>query len=150
MIKSVNNIGHQVSAIADSYMHARSKNIVRARALALGAVFTGIFMVSTANVAMAQQTLKDYSTTVSGNTNIIVDIVGYICYLGGAILSALGIVDLKKHVEQPTQVPLKNGLAKLGFGGILLALPFVAGVMQKTMAGSGEATFQKFSNKPTI
>lgn len=103
-----------------------------------------MFAYSSINAAWAQQDLAAYSTAVSGKTNVLVDIVSYGCYIGGAILSAVGIVDLKKHVENPTQTPLKNGLAKLGFGGVLLALPFVSGVMSETMKGEGQATYQDF------
>lgn len=145
MFQSINTFGHKASAFAGSLIHTREQGMVKARALALGAVFGGIFLVSTSNIAMAQQTLETYSRDVSKNTNVVVDIVSYVCYLGGAILSALGIVDLKKHVENPTGTPLKNGLAKLGFGGILLGLPFVSGVMLSTMKGSGQADYTGFS-----
>lgn len=152
MMKSVNDMGHYVSAVAGSVMHTRSKNVVRFRALAVGAVFAGIFLVSTSEVALAAtKTLKEYGTEVSAKTNVITDIVSYICYIGGAILSALGVVDLKKHVENPSQTPMKNGLAKLGFGGVMLALPFVSGVMQKTMeSGGSNASFKKFGTIGTI
>jgi len=150
MINSINTLGHHISAVAGSVMHARTKSAVRVRMLATSALLGAVFVMSTAGIAEAND-LKSYSTTVSGKTNIITDIVSYVSYLGGAILSALGVVDMKKHVENPGQTPLKNGLAKLGFGGVLLALPFLSGVMADTMAGSGsDATFKKFTNKPTI
>lgn len=145
MMLSVSLLGHKLSALAGSVVHARDTATSKARVLLAGAFFGLAFLLSTTQLAMAQQTLQEYSTVVSMKTNIIVDIVSYICYIGGAILSALGVLDLKKHVENPSQTPMKNGLAKLGFGGILLALPFVSGIMQETMGGYGEATFQQFN-----
>ena len=145
MFQSVDKLECNLSAFVGAVMHARDRATSKGRALLIGSLFCTTFLLSTTNMAMAQQTLREYSGVVSERTNIIVDIVSYICYIGGAILSALGIVDLKKHVENPSQTPMKNGLAKLGFGGILLALPFVSGIMQATMGGYGEATFQKFN-----
>ncbi|NBX66807.1 MAG: hypothetical protein EBQ96_07415, partial [Proteobacteria bacterium] len=95
MFQSVNQMGHKVSAFAGSVLHSREQRTVKARALVVGTLFSGVFLLSTTNMAMAQQTLQQYSTDVSGRTNIIVDIVSYICYIGGAILSALGIVRRK-------------------------------------------------------
>lgn len=148
MIKSLTNLGHLVSAATGSILYGRSKSAARIRVIATGALLTGTFLVSFSEIASAAtggQSLKDYSAQVSDKTNVVVDIVSYICYLGGAGLSALGIVDLKKHVEQPTQTPLKNGVAKLAFGGILLALPFVSGVMAETMTGQQQANYQGFN-----
>lgn len=134
----------QLSAFGSSCFHARDSRTTKLRALAVGAALTGVFLVSTSNIALAQQSLEDYSTEVSQKTNVIVDIVAYVSYIAGATLSALGITDLKKHVENPSQTPMKNGLAKLGFGGILLGLPYVSGVMLETMSGEGQATYQDF------
>lgn len=44
-------------------------------------------------------------------------------YSYGFALSALGVINQRQHVENPGQTPLKNGLAKLGFGGMLFEPP---------------------------
>lgn len=119
------------------------------RAVALLGAYGTVMIVALHRTAQAE-TLEAYSTVVSGKTNIIVDIITYISYILGAILAALGIVDLKKHVEQPTQTPLKNGLAKLGFGGVLLGIPFVTGIMQDTMNGSGAAEYKGWTGARPI
>ncbi len=136
MTNYINTLGHKVSAVAGSYIHARSKSAAIVRTVTLGTFFSGMFLVSTMNLAHANGALATYAGEVSNRTSVIVDIVGYVCYLGGAVLSALGVVDLKKHVEQPAQNPIKNGLAKLGFGGMLLFIPFLSGIMMDTMKGS--------------
>lgn len=144
MINQINTIGHKVSAVAGAALHSRDDKAARLRVLATGTALAAVFLVSTSNLAMASDTLAGYAGDVSEKTNVVVDIVGYVCYLGGTILSALGIVDLKKHVENPGNNPLKNGLAKLGFGGILLGLPFVSGLMLDTMDGGSQATYDGF------
>jgi len=149
MIKSVKNIGHQASAAVESVLYVRNAKIAKARVLATGALFGGLFLVSTVGIAQATD-LNQYATNVATRTNKAVDIVSYISYIGGAVLGALGIVDLKKHVENPSQTPMKNGLAKVGFGGMLLALPTVIDIAQNTTANGTQATYTSVSSKPSI
>jgi len=148
MANPLNNLGHQLSAVTESVLYVRNDRIHRARILGTGALMVAVFLLCTAGAVEAAGTndLEKYSKNVSSKTNVIVDIISYICYIGGAILAALGIVDLKKHVEQPTQVKMKDGLAKLGFGGMLLALPFFTDVIQDTTGSeaAGNAKFVPF------
>jgi hypothetical protein len=119
-----------------------------------GVVFTlmgGLFLMSTAGLALAGGTdFDDYSSQVSARTDSMPVIVTYISYIAGAGLAALGIVDLKKHVENPSQTPLKNGLAKTGFGGALLAFPTLASMAQTTADNGGAGVYQDFGDRPTV
>ena len=93
----------------------------------------------------AGNNLDVYLQRTSDKTNSIPDAVAFISYLGGTALAALGIVSLKQHVEQGgQQKPMKDGLAKLGFGGMLLALPTITSVMQETTADAGQAAYDGF------
>ncbi len=76
---------------------------------------------------------KDLSNNVAGGW---INTVTNVSLLGGVALAALGVVNLKQHVENPGQTAMKNGLAKLGFGGILMALGPVMEMIQDT-AGTG-------------
>ena len=149
------NITNLISASVESCLYARDERLVKARVLLMGASFSAIFMFSLSGAAHATAAsdsgLTSYANSVSSKTNVIVDIISYLCYIGGAGLAALGVVDLKKHVENP-QTPVKQGLAKLGFGGLLLALPFVTTIMQDTMGMKDKsgADFMIFDDKPTI
>jgi hypothetical protein len=96
------------------------------------AMTAGMFMATSGASA---QDFNTYTKNLSGQVSGMPDVVGYISYLGGFALAALGVVGLKQHVENPGNNPMKNGLAKLGFGGMLLALPSVVSAIQ----GSGEA-----------
>jgi hypothetical protein len=85
------------------------------------------------------QDFETYTKGASDQVTAFPDIVAFICYLGGFVLAALGVVGLKQHVENPGNAPMKNGLAKLGFGGMLMALPPVVGAIQGSGAGAGAA-----------
>jgi len=90
--------------------------------------------------------LNSYLSDTSGNVNNIPDLISFMSYIGGAALAALGVVKLKAHVENPSNNPMKDGLARLGFGGLLLALPTITTVMQDTTSASGtEATYKGFT-----
>lgn len=101
------------------------------------AIATGI--ITSASGASAQD-FNTYTQDLSSSVSGMPEVVGYISYLGGFALAALGVVNLKQHVENPGNVPMKNGLAKLGFGGMLLALPPVVAAMQ----GSAETGSDSF------
>lgn len=146
---SIANIGHQVSAVVGSVMHARTQSAHRIRVGAVFAFTGGMFIASTMGIAQATD-LRTYNTEVVNRTNNIADVINYVAYIGGAALAALGIVDLKKHVENPSQTPLKNGIAKLGFGGMLLALPALAGVAQGTVDSNSDVQAKQFSQPPTV
>ena len=150
MINSLKNIGHKASAAVESVLYVRNAKIAKARVIAAGAVFGGLFLMSTAGIAEANQDFNAYANSVGTKVDRSVNVISYICYIGGAACGALGIVDLKKHVENPSQTPMKNGLAKVGFGGMLLAFPTVLGVAQTTTDSGNQADFTSFTNKPQI
>lgn len=115
------------------------------------AMVTGMVMGSMGQVLAAGGTGDNFNSYTSGLSSQVTgmpNVVSYISYLGGFALAALGVVGLKNHVENPANEPMKNGLAKLGFGGMLMALPSVVAAIQ----GSGEAaggTSVEFNNFTT-
>jgi hypothetical protein len=77
-----------------------------------------------------------YAGKVGTGTNNLAALINYVAYIMGILLVVQGIVDLKKHVENPGNTALRHGLIKLVTGGMFLALPFIAGMLQGTMAGT--------------
>ena len=115
------------------------------------ALMTGAMLGFSTDAFAGGNTFNDYVSDTSSNVNAVPDVVAFISYLGGTALAALGVVGLKKHVEDPAQNPMKNGLAKLGFGGMLLALPTITNVMlDTTAADGGNATFTNFKGVGSI
>jgi hypothetical protein len=115
------------------------------------AMMTGA-MVGTFSTTASAQPLNDYLGTTSERVNQVPDLVAFLSYIGGTALAALGVLGLKKHVEDPGQNPMKNGLAKLGFGGMLLALPSITNVMVGTSSAgtAGGANFSTFNSNPSL
>lgn len=63
-----------------------------------------------------------------------------LAYLFGILIGVLGILKIKDHVENPAQVPLKDGAVRLAAGGALFALPIVFEAMRSTIENGGGAT----------
>jgi hypothetical protein len=151
MFNTLNTLSHKASASVSAAMFVRTKSAAKLRA---GAVFALVALTLTSlstSDAFANSNLNTYVQNVSGKTNSVVDIVTYFSYIGGAALSALGIIDLKKHVENPGNNPLKNGLAKLGFGGMLLAFPSISSIVVGTVSdGSGQVQYKDFTTTPPV
>ena len=63
-------------------------------------------------------------------------LIATVAYIGGVGLGVTGIFKLKQHVDNP-QTPMKDGLARLGAGGGLLALPYLTQVMVGNVADNG-------------
>ena len=151
---SISNIGHQAVAAIESVLYARTQSAARIRAYGTMAVVGSLVALTSTGALASPSTynLSTYAKDASEKTNVVVDILTYVCYIGGAILAGLGVVDLKKHVENPSQTPMKNGIAKLGFGGMLLALPYFTSVMQGSTGGEDATAASQYdwSNKPKI
>jgi hypothetical protein len=75
-----------------------------------------------------------------------------IAYVAGTVFAFAGILKLKQHAENPAQVPMSHGLARLTAGGALLAMPTISSLIQGTLAcgigTSASATAQTIS--PTL
>jgi hypothetical protein len=68
------------------------------------------------------------------------------CYVGGAAFVGTGVMKVKQHVDNPGQTPLREGLVRLGAGGVLVAAPALTSVMTTSSGvGSGNQAFSGFS-----
>ena len=102
----------------------------------LAAVATVGFMMGTTD-AYAGVGFQTVSTNITGSTAFLPDLISTVAYIGGLGLGVAGVLKLKGHVDNPGNVPLKDGLVRLGAGGGLLALPFVLQSMTETIGTGG-------------
>lgn len=109
-------------------------------------------LVSAAFAAVCPDSaLADNLVTVAGKTKEQVgapfnEVVSYISYGLGTVLTVAGIAGAKKHADNPTATPLNPALGKLGAGAALLAAPSVIGMLQTT----GSATLGAESNGASV
>ncbi len=104
----------------------------------LGAAMTaGMLMTSTsANAAAANQNFGSIAVNITNSISTLPALISALAYLFGVLLSVLGIMKIKDHVENPTQTPLKDGAIRLAAGGALFAIPIIMEAMYETI-GSG-------------
>lgn len=98
------------------------------------AVFlTALFaMLGFPHAAFAQITLGDVFCNVYQNLGPFVDLMNGIAYVSGAILLGQGVLHLRGTSEDPRNKPIHQGLARLGGGAALLAVPYFGEKMVET------------------
>lgn len=96
------------------------------------AATAGVLMFDGAD-AYATAGFNAIAGKIGDSTVALPKLISLVGYIGGAGLSVAGVFKLKNHVDNPGQVPMKDGLVRLGAGGGLLALPAVTAAMQETI-----------------
>lgn len=77
--------------------------------------------------------LKNISNSIDDTPGIIIALT----YLLGLLLGVAGLLKLKDHVENPEQVPLKEGVIRLLIGGALFAIPTVYDALFVSVVNGG-------------
>lgn len=111
MLKLVNKLGAHLSAFMVSF---------------------GTAMVA-ASEAHASQDINEVIVTSGQQLQNVGDLVNVVCYGGGAVLAGTGLLNLRNHVNDPGQNPLRKAVGPLGVGAALLAFPTVGGIIQDSI-----------------
>ena len=123
MIKQIQKTGMKLSAF------------IAAGAIAFGT--DAAFAANTDLSAMVDST--------GGNVASFPKLISAACYVGGAAFVGTGVMKVKSHVDNPGQTPLREGLVRLGAGGVLVAAPALTAVMTTSGGvGSGNSAFADF------
>ena len=101
--------------------------------------------LGTATEAFAAKGFSNIVDTVATESNTIPNLVTIVSYVAGLGLSVFGIFKLREHVDNPGQVKMKDGLVRLGAGGMLLVLPFLLETVFASVGGAagGGVAFEK-------
>jgi hypothetical protein len=110
--------------------------------------FLASAMISTVVTDSAHATqLSDMVTSTGNNVASFPKLISAACYVGGATFVGTGVMKVKQHVDNPGQTPLREGLVRLGAGGVLVAAPALTSVMQTSSGvGSGNTSFGDFGS----
>ncbi|MCK5555861.1 MAG: hypothetical protein KAI76_06460 [Alphaproteobacteria bacterium] len=100
----------------------------------LSAAVTAGILVGQSTAANAAANLGGLTTNLTTSSSSLPTLVTSIAYICGLGLAVAGIFKLKQHVDNPSQTPMKDGVMRLGAGGALLAIPFMADAMTKVIA----------------
>lgn len=98
----------------------------------MGLLVSAAFAAVCPDGAFAKSLVDVASSTKDNIGKPFNEVVSYISYGLGTVLTVAGIAGAKKHADNPTATPLNPALGKLGAGAALLAAPSVVGVLQTT------------------
>jgi len=76
---------------------------------------------------------SDIAENITTSIEALPGLLSGLAYLMGLLLGVLGIMKVKDHVENPSQVQLKDGAIRMASGGALFALPIVYEAMRNTI-----------------
>ena len=108
----------------------------------LGAAMT-MGLMATSGTAHAANNFSSIANNINTSMASLPALIAGVAYLFGILLSVLGIMKIKDHVENPTQTPLKEGAIRLIAGGALFALPILTEAMLESIdAGDTGASAQ--------
>ncbi len=113
-------------------------NLLGAR---LSAVVMSTTILMTAGQALAQSDVNDVIVQSGSNLKNVGDLVNIAAYGGGAVLTATGLLNLKKHASNPSQNSLRDAVGPAVVGVALLAFPSAAGILT-------DSTFGETSTNP--
>lgn len=85
-------------------------------------------------------TFNDIADNAMDTTGNLPGLVTGVSYMLGILFAVLGVLKVKDHVENPSQTPLKEGVARVTVGGGLFAVPIVTESMSSFMDGGTAAT----------
>lgn len=86
------------------------------------------------NVSMAS--INGVFANIINSVGDLPGLVSGITYLAAMVLGVIGILKLKEHVENPEQVPIREGVIRLLIAGALFALPAVLYAAYDLIAGN--------------
>ena len=125
------------------------KKILSGTGMKLSAMLLSSTVVGfAASTAHATNNLNEFLKKTGGETANIPQFLTLISYLIGAVLVVLGVVRLKAHIEQPSQVPMREGIARTAFGGLMLGVPYLIDIAGDTMIDTGGFDVNSYDYNP--
>lgn len=97
--------------------------------------------IAAADPALAGTQIDDIGKNVSKSAQDLPGLLSVISYLLALVFAVTGVLKLKEHVSNPTQVPLRTPLIRFLVGGALLALPMIYQAIAVSFNGGANPVF---------
>ena len=125
----------------------RLMNEVLKGLLMAAVVAIGLPELAVAQGAGAGGDLNQTAQILTTQVSTVPQFVSALFWVGGAVMMGAGVLKLKEHAENPTQTPVRQGVARLAVGAALLTIPFFAQFAYNTLsAGNGAAAYVPYAN----
>jgi len=114
--------------------------------IALKIAIIAAFVVFYSEIAMAggggadsgsannSQTLGAVISNIVKSNSLVPGLFTGLSYLFGIVLGFMGIMKLKAHAENPNNPEIWDPLKRFAAGGMFFSLPYIAGVVQRTVS----------------
>ena len=96
-----------------------------------------VIVAPEANAAMPSGDLTDVVERTLFSIQFLPGLMSAIVYILGLSFGVFGVLQLKAHVENPSQKPLKDALIRLFAGGAFLALPMLIESVSTAFGNNG-------------
>lgn len=115
------------------------RKFISNQSLKLSAAVLVGFMSGAQDALAQEKTFNDVSENMITGIESVPGLITGGSYMIATLLSVLGVLKIKDHVENPSQTPLQQGVVRLAAGGALFALPIITESMLNTLDPDGAA-----------
>ncbi len=117
--------------------------LLKSKYYATAAVLTTSLIMASEAKAQTQE-INKIAQNIQENIAEVPALLTSMSYLFGILLSVLGVMKIKDHVENPSQTALKDGAIRLAAGGALFATPIIFDSVE-TLINGGDEVFAQTS-----
>ena len=103
-------------------------------------VIVGVGLVSGACFAGDALTISGIASNMQGTVSSVATIITQVALVVGLSLVCASFFKLKQHKDQPTQVPISNGVTLLVIGAALTVFPLLLPTANQAAFGSSVTT----------
>lgn len=101
------------------------------------AVLLGSVCLLGSNALLAEDSLGNMATSITGSFSNLTKLITASSYLAGLAFAVGAIMKFKQHKDNPTQIPIGTPIALIFIAAALLFLPTILSITGYTMFGSG-------------
>lgn len=99
-------------------------------------LISGVVFAGAGGSSGGGQNLGSVASNITGTMNSVAQLITAVSYVAGVGFALMGMLKLKAHKEQPTQVPLSQPLVLLAIAAGLVFLPSLISSTGATVWGS--------------
>jgi hypothetical protein len=101
--------------------------------------------MAAAQAINGKSSLGGAAINLTNEVGPVAPLISALFWLGGAVLMGAGALKIKEHAENPTQTPMRQGIARMAVGAVLLTLPFFSQFAANTLsAGNAPINYQPY------
>ncbi len=102
----------------------------------------GVAVMPSLAFAVAGPDIGGVLDNLSGSLRNFPNILTTISFVSGIFLAVSGVLKLKNHVDNPSQIPISDGIKRLIAGGLFIGLPLATNIAKGSIFGTSVSEVQ--------